>query len=153
MSKKIHTELPDNLLAWLRGGAPAVVMSTGADGYPTTAFTWAAAPDAKCIRFGVDDGSSSLDNIRRSGQAALQVLGPNNLAFLVKGTARRIKDRVAAAAPAPMMLFEMQVVGAKDQAWPGVTVSPLAFEWPADKRAALEKMEQAVFAEMRDWKP
>ncbi len=149
---KIHTALPDNLLAWLRGGAPAVVLSTGADGYPTTAFTWAAAPDAGRIRFGVDDGSSTLDNIRRSGLASLQMLGPDNLAFLVKGKAKRIKDRVEAAAPAPMMLFELQVVGAKDQAWPGVTVSPLTFEWPADKRAALEKMEQAVFAEMRDWK-
>lgn len=147
----IHTALPDKLLAWLRGGAPAVVLSTGADGYPTTAFTWAAAPDAGRIRFGVDDGSSTLDNIRRSGLASLQLMGPGNLAFLVKGRARRIKDRVDAASPAPMMLFELQVGGAKDQAWPGVTVSPLAFEWPADKRAALEKMEQAVFAEMRDW--
>lgn len=149
---KLHTELPDALLAWLKGGAPAVLLTAGADGYVSTAFTWAAAVDARRIRFGVDDGSSSLNNIRRGGQAALQLMGPNNLAFLVKGTAQRLKDRVAAAAPAPMMLFELQVAGAKDQAWPGVTVSPLAFEWPADKRAALEKMEQAVYAEMRDWK-
>lgn len=148
---KLHTELPESLLAWLRGGAPAVLLTAGADGYATSAFTWAAAPEAKRIRFGVDDGSSSLDNIRRSGQAALQLMGPNNLAFLVKGPAKRLKDRVAAAAPAPMMLFELEVAGAKDQAWPGVTVSPLAFAWPADKRAALEKMEQAVYAEMRDW--
>lgn len=150
---KLHTELPDRLLAWLKGGAPAVLLTAGADGYATSAFTWVAAPEAKHIRFGVDDGSSSLDNIRRSGQAALQLMGPDNLAYLVKGTAQRIKDRVAAAAPAPMMLFELQVAGVKDQAWPGVTVSPLAFEWPADRRAALAAMEQAVYAEMRDFKP
>jgi hypothetical protein len=49
------------------------------------------------------------------------------------------------------MLFEMDVMGAKDQSWTGVSTTALMYEWPAEQREAMLKMEQAVYAEMRDF--
>ena len=147
---KITPDLPDKLLAHLRAGAPALLLTTGEDGYPNVAYTWAAAPDAGRVRFGADHGSATLANLQRDGRASLQIAAPGNLVFLVKGAARTLKDRIAAA-PFRIALMEMRVAEAKDQSWPGVTVAPLAYEWPADQREAMLKMEQAVYAELRDW--
>ena len=49
------------------------------------------------------------------------------------------------------MLWEMEVMAAKDQSWPGVTMAALMYEWPAEKRKTMLEMEQAVYAEMRDF--
>ena len=145
-------DLPDKLLIHLRMGAPALLLTTGDDGFPNLAYTWAAAPDAHRVRFGADHGSATLAKLQRDGRASLHIVGPGNLAFLVKGAARTIKDRLAAA-PFRIAMMEMAVAEAKDQSWPGVTVSPLAYEWPADQREAMLKMEQSVYAELRDWEP
>ena len=98
------------------------------------------APDARRVRFGADHGSATLANLQHDGRASLQVVGPGNLVFLVKGAAQTIKDRIAAA-PFRLALMELATAEAKDQAWPGVTVAPLAFEWPADRREAMRAME------------
>jgi len=149
MPGTITPDLPEKLLAYLRPGAPALLLTTGADGYPSSAYTWAVALDGKRARFGVDEGGSAYGNIQRSGQAALHVIGPDNLAYLIKGATRFLKQRIDAAAPARMVLFEMEVFGARDQSFPGVTATPFHYEWPADQRDAMRKMEQAVFSEMR----
>lgn len=142
--------LAPRLFDYLRPGAPALMLTTGSDGYPGSAYTWVVAMDATRLRFGVDHGSSSLENLRRSSQAAIQVIGPGDISFLVKGRARQIKDRIAAAAPASIALWEMEVRATKDQSWPGVTTTALSYEWPAQQRAAMLRMEQAIYAEMRD---
>jgi len=142
--------LAPRLLAYLRPGAPALMLTTGSDGYAGSAYTWVVAMDAVRLRFGVDLGSSSLDNLQRSGQVAIQIIGPGDVSFLVKGQASRIKDRIEAAAPASVTLWEMDVIAVKDQSWPGVATTALAYEWPAGQRAAMLAMEQAVYAEMRD---
>jgi hypothetical protein len=90
-----------------------------------------------------------MANLQRSGQASIQVIGPGDVTYLVKGKARRIKERIDAAAPAVIILYEMDVMGAKDQSWPGVSTTALSYEWPADQREAMLRMEQAVYAEMR----
>ena len=141
--------LPEKLIAYLRPGAPALMLTAGTDGYAGSAFTWVVAMDATRLRFGVDHGSSALENLRRSGQVSIQILGPGDLSFLVKGKACPIKQRIAAAAPASVMLWEMDVMAARDRSWPGVTMTALAYEWPAAQRAAMRRMEQAVYAEMR----
>ena len=71
------------------------------------------------------------------------------MSWLVKGSAKQIKDRIAAMSGGEMSLWEMQVMGARDQSFPGVTPKPFTYEWPADQKAAMEQMEQAVFAEMK----
>jgi len=154
---KTTSELPEKLLAWLHPGGPALLLTMGEDGFPNVAYTWAAAPDARRIRFGADHGSATLANLQRHGRAALQIaacappseVGPENLVFLVKGTTRMLRERIAAA-PFRIALMEMVVTETKDQSWPGVIVAPLAYEWPADQREAMRAMEQAVYTELRE---
>lgn len=149
MTGNITSALAEKLIGYLRSGAPALMLTTGADGYASSAYTWVMAMDATRLRFSVDQGSSSLENLQRNDQVSIQILGPGDLSFLVKGKARPIKERIEAAAPALIMLWEMDIVAAKDQSWPGVTTTALTYEWPVKQRAAMLKMEQAVYAEMR----
>jgi hypothetical protein len=141
--------MPERLASYLRAGAPALLLTAGADGYPSSAYTWAVGMSPKRLRFAVDAGGTALVNLQGSGLAGLHIIGPGNLAYLVKGKARKLKDHIAAVAPSEMLLWEMDVIGARDQTFPGVTARPFTYEWPAEQRAAMEKMEQAVFAEMR----
>jgi flavin reductase (DIM6/NTAB) family NADH-FMN oxidoreductase RutF len=149
MHHPITPTMPDNLLTHLHRGGPALLLTCGADGYATSTYSWAVALDDKRLRVGVDDGGSTYDNLKRDGQAAVHIIGPDNLTFLVKGKARLVKDRITAASPARMVMFEVEVVGARDQSFPGVTAKPFAYEWPAEQRATLQKMEQSVLDEMR----
>lgn len=152
MIGNITTELPEKLVGYLRPGAPGLLLTAGADGYASSAYTWIMGMNAKRVRFAVDQGGSAMANLQRSGQASLQIIGPGDVTFLIKGRARPLKERIAAAEPYAIMLYEMDVMGAKDQSWPGVTTSALMYEWPAEQREAMLKMEQAVYAEMRDCK-
>lgn len=144
----VTPEMPERLLTYLTAGAPALLLTAGADGYPSSAYTWAVALGPKTVRFAVDQEGTAFANIQHSGLAGLHVIGPDDLAFLVKGTTRKVKDRIAAA-PTGLLLYEMQIIGARDQSFPGVTAKPFTYEWSASQRAAMLAMEQAVFAEMR----
>ena len=146
---KPTSELPEKLLAWLRSGGPALLLTICEDGFPNVAYTWAAAPDARRVRFGADHGSATLANLQRDSRAALEFVAPGNLVFLVKGTTRTLRERIAAA-PFRIALMEMAVAECKDQSWPGVTVAPLAYGWPEDQKEAMRAMEQAVYVELRD---
>ncbi len=150
MIGNITPQMPGKLVASLHPGAPGLLLTAGADGYATSAYSWIVALDAGRLRFAVDEGGSTMANLQRSGQASLQVIGQGDIAFLIKGRARRLKERIEAAAPYPIQLWEMDVIGAKDQSWPGVATNALTYEWPAAQREAMLRMEQAVYAEMRD---
>lgn len=149
MIGSVTPNLPANLLGYLRPGAPALLLTAGADGYATSAYTWVVALDDKRLRFGVDDGGSAMANAQRTGLVSLQVIGPDDVSFLIKGKARQVKPRIEAAAPNVIMLWEMEVMGARDQSWRGVKTTALMYEWPAQQREAMLRMEQAVYAEMR----
>ena len=141
--------MPEKLVSHLTPGCPALLLTAGSDGYPSSAYTWAVALDETRVRFAVDAGGTALVNLNASGLAGLHIIGPDNLAYLVKGSARRVKDRIDAATGGEMALWEMKVMGARDQSFPGVTPKPFTYEWPADQRSAMQQMEQAVFAEMK----
>ena len=141
--------MPDRLVNHLNPGAPALLLTAGSDGYPSSAYSWAVSVNEKCVRFAVDAGGTAMVNLNHSGLAGLHIIGPDNLAYLVKGSARQIKDQIEAASGGEMALWEMDVIGARDQSYPGVTPKPFTYEWPEDQRAAMEQMEQAVFAEMK----
>lgn len=151
MIGNITPTLPQNLFGYLRLGAPGLMLTTGADGYATSAYTWVVSVDPKTLRFGVDYGGSAMANIHRTGQTSIQIIGPGDVSFLIKGKSRALKDRIEASAPASIMMFEMDVMGAKDQSWAGVSTTALMYEWPAEQREAMLRMEQAVYAEMRDF--
>ena len=141
--------MPEKLVAHLSPGAPALLLTAGSDGYPSSAYTWAVALDSTRVRFAVDAGGTALVNLNGSGLAGLHIIGPDNMAFLVKGSAKQLKDRISAVNPGEMSLWEMQVIGARDQSFPGVTAKPFTYEWPSDQRDKMAAMEQAVFAEMK----
>lgn len=146
----LTNSVPQRLLDFLSGGAPAILASAGADGWPYLVMTWAVARDARTVRVAVDVGSTTQANLTRDAVATVQVLGPDNLVFLVKGRARTIKTQLAAAA-FPISMVELAVVEVKDQAWPVAAVSPLRFAWQGENRLALEEMERRILAEMRAW--
>ncbi len=150
MIGSITPQMPEKLVAHLRPGAPGLLLTAGADGYATSAYTWIVALDDKRLRFAVDEGGSTMGNLQRSGQASLQVIGQGEITFIVKGRARQLKPRLDAAMPYVIQLWEMEVAGAKDQSWPGVSTSALTYTWPAEQREAMLAMEQAVYREMKD---
>jgi len=150
MIGNITPHLPEKLVAYLRPGAPGLLLTSGADGYATSAFTWIIALDGQRARFAVDEGGSTMANLERGGQASLQVIGQGDISFIVKGRARRLKPKLDAAAPYVIQLWEMDVIGAKDQSWPGVATSALTYEWPAEQREAMLAMEHNVYTEMKN---
>lgn len=149
---RVSAELPDVLLAALREGHAALLLTPGADGFPAAAFTWAVALDAGTVRFGADHGSSALANLEREGRASLQVLA-DGLSFLLKGRAAPVKPSIDAARQLGVALWEMIVAEVRDQSWPGVRVGPLAYEWAPERRDQMLALERAVFAEMREAPP
>ena len=150
MIGNITPHLPEKLVAYLRPGAPGLLLTSGADGYATSAFTWIIALDGQRARFAVDEGGSTMANLERGGQASLQVIGQGDISFIVKGRARRLKPKLDGAAPYVIQLWEMDVIGAKDQSWPGVATSALTYEWPAAQREAMLAMEHNVYTEMKN---
>ena len=144
----VTADLPQGLLSYLRAGALGIVITVGEDEYPTDAFAWVVALDDKTVRFSVDHGSKTLTNLGRDGRAAVQVIGPDNLVFLIKGVCRSVKKQIDAV-PMGIGLWEMDVIGARDQSWPGAAPLPLAVQWSGAEREAMVKTEQEVFEEMR----
>ncbi|MCB1661357.1 MAG: hypothetical protein H6995_14015 [Pseudomonadales bacterium] len=145
----ITPELPKQLLSYARAGALGIVITVGNDKYPTDAFAWVVALDDKRVRFTVDHHSKTLGNLSRDGLAAIQIIGPDNLVFLIKGVCRSVKTNLESV-PMDIGLWEMDVIGARDQSWPGAAPLPLAVQWSGDERESMVKTEQAVFGEMRE---
>jgi hypothetical protein len=109
MIGNITPQMPEKLVAYLHPGAPGLLLTAGADGYATSAFTWILSLDAGRLRFAVDEGGSTMANLQRSGQAALQIIGPGDISFLVKGRARALKPKLDGAAPYVIHLWEMEI--------------------------------------------
>jgi hypothetical protein len=147
---RITVDLPDTLLAVLREGHPALLLTAGGDGFPAAALTWAVALDAKTVRFATDHGSSALANLQREGRASLQIVAEHGLLCLVKGRAAQVKPSIEAARQFGMALWELAAVEVRDQSWPGVRVRQLAYEWAPEHRDRMLAIERAVFAEMRE---
>ncbi len=99
----------------------------------------------------MDAGSGTLANLQREGKAVLQIVGRDNLLFLLKGSVRTIKERVEAS-PFPIAMMEMSLAEVRDQAWPGVVVSPLAFQWRGPAAVRMAVAERAVLTELREWR-
>lgn len=141
-------ELPAPLTEALCQGAPVFVLTNGADGFPNAALTYALALDAVRVRFCIDVKTATYRNLEHDARAALQIVSAENRVCLVKGVARRVRAEMTSKGT-PSALFELQVAQVKDQAWRGVTVAPLTYEWDEPNRAQMLALEQAVFAEMQ----
>ena len=149
MAKQVTSYLPVPLLTLLEQGTPALLLTVDEAQFPHSVFTWAVALDASAVRFAVDRQTTTIANLERNRQATLQVIGPGNLLFLIKGATHQLKPQLAAT-PLKIALFALRVATVKDQAWPQATVRPLAYEWPPERREAMAAMEGAVYTEMRE---
>ena len=138
--------LPDQLYSKLKKGLACVMATVGADEFPHIGFAWAAARDSNTIWFAVDTHSRARANIQRTRKAALEIVAPGNLLYLVQGDCAIVKEDIDAP-PLAMSIAEMQVRDVRDQSWAGVQVAPLAFRFEgkgADKFIAAEKKALAA---------
>jgi len=147
---RVASELPARLSAALAAGESALLLTSGADGYPAAAFTWCVARNPGAVRFGADHGSSALANLERDPRAALEVVTAGGLVFLIKGKARPVKPALASAGELGIALWELGVSETRDQSWPGVRVHPMRYEWAPERRARMEALERAVLREMAE---
>ena len=81
MSSRVTIELPDSLLDVLKKGGPALLLTIGEDGFPSTAYTWIVAINPSTIRFGADLDSVTLANLERDEQASLQIISQGKYHF------------------------------------------------------------------------
>ncbi len=146
---KIANALPEQAFQLLHTGTPAVLVTVGSDGWGHAVMTWVVALSPHRMRFGVDLGTSTLANLQRDGKATLQVIARNNVLVLLKGRARQVRERIAAA-PFGMAMWEMDLTAVKDQTWGGVVVA-LEFEWAGPRAEESRRIEQAVLQELREW--
>ncbi|MBI1732797.1 MAG: hypothetical protein HYR49_08535 [Gammaproteobacteria bacterium] len=141
-------ELPQELIGILKPGAPALLLSVDEAGFPHSVFTWVVCADQPRLQFVVDIGSGTEKNLQRTGSAALQVIAPGNLIYLIKGRARCVNARMSV----PILRlahYELEVASAKDQSWPESTVAPLEFQWTGTRSQRLQEAETAVLNELR----
>ncbi len=147
MSRETN-QLPEKLLATLREGLPALLITVDENGWPHTAFTFATATDSRKIAFVADEGSSTLANIERTGQASVQILARDNQVYLLKGKVR-VSEGKLKSSPVPSRRAEIELTLAKDQAWPAIAVSPLHYEYSPHTRATWESAVGRIYAELR----
>jgi hypothetical protein len=143
--------LPGRIFTALQSGLPAILITVDEDGFGHAVMTWAVALRPDCVRFVADHRSRTLANLHRTGKAGVEIIARGNVLAMIKGAARQIRERVDAA-PFGMAMWELAVAEVRDQAWENVVVSPLAFEWVGSKADEMRRVEQAVLAELRDWR-
>ena len=127
-----------------------MLLTIDSEGYPHTAFTWIVATSLQQLRFGADQGSTTLANIGRSSLASVQIILDEGQPYLIKGGVTTLSPRIKSA-PFEMALMEMEITEVRDQSWIGVSVRAFDYEWAPKEREKMIEVEQAVYAEMREW--
>ena len=137
MNSRVTSLLSTMLLDILQKGCLALLLTVSEDGYPSIVYTWMVALYSTTIHFGADHSSATLANLEREGRASLQIIAPENLLFLIKGTTHQIRPQIEAAP------FNMSRLG--------VTVQPLEYKWVSERRQEMLAMERTVYNEMHTW--
>ena len=136
-------------LAPLAAGLPVLVLSSDGTGRVHATYSWAVAVDTRRLRLATDRGGRSSAHLRRSGRAALLVVGHAGLNLLLSGRVQRLPAALDVAGSPPLDAWELTLSRVRDQSWPGVSTSVLRYRWPAPQRAAMRRMERAVIAALR----
>jgi len=141
--------LPDNIVEFLQGGKSVVIATVDEQGQPlTTIMTWVVARDNETVAIAMDQRGRALQNIRKNGQIALEILG-DNITFGARGTARVVKEKMDSS-PFPSAIVEVKITECKDHSVPGLIYKGPTYEFAADKQHRYE-IEQAVFEELRSY--
>lgn len=150
MSSRVNLVLSKKVAEYASPGTPGMLLTIDSEGYPHTAFTWIVATSLVQLRFGADQGSTTLANIERSSLASVQIIIDEGQPFLIKGRVTTLSPRIKSA-PFEMALMEMEIIEVRDQSWIGVSVRALDYEWAPKEREKMIEVEQAVYAELREW--
>ena len=151
MSRDLGSELPPKAVEALAGGWLVLVATVDEDGSPyTMVMNWAAARDAKTVRLSLDRRTRTLDNIRRNGRIALEVMA-DGLIIGVRGTARIIQEEMAHA-PIPSAMVEMTVERVKDDLIDGVEFRGPSFRW-GTLEPIMGPLDALGIAELKSYEP
>lgn len=150
MKSRSKQLLSYKLAEYIARGTPGQLITIDEAGYPQTSYTWVVTSSLHLLRFGADQGGATLADIQRTGRATVQIVTDEGQPYLIKGAAAVVNDSIESA-PFPLALIELEIQEVLDQAWVGVSVSPLHYEWAPEQREAMDELEQAVYAEMREW--
>jgi len=150
MSSRVKPTLSRRVAEYAALGAPGMLLTIDGEGYAHTAFTWLVATSQEQLRFGADQGSTTIANINRSGMASVQIIIEEGQPYLIKGTVVMLSP-VIRSAPFEMALMQLEIVEVRDQSWIGVSVRALDYEWAPKERQNMLQVEQAVYAELREW--
>lgn len=145
-SRPARKTLDAQTLPLLAKGLPVLLLSADGRGRPHSTYSWAIALDARRLRLGVDRGGHTSANWRRSGLAAVQVVGQGGLNLLIDGRATQLAK--ALACEGFMEPWELAIRSVLDQSWPGVATSTLRYRWPPEKTAAMRRFERALYGEL-----
>lgn len=145
MSKATRT-LDAPTLELLAKGSPVLLLSADAKGRPHATYSWAIALNDKRLRIGVDRGGHTSANWRKSGLAAVQIVGQGGRNLLIDGRARQLAP--ALQCEAAMEPWELAIQSVLDQSWPGVATSTLRYRWPRERAAAMRRFEKGLYREL-----
>lgn len=132
-------------------GTPGSVLTVDGEGFPHSSFTWVVATEVNQLRFAADREGTTLANIERTGVASVQITLDEGQPYLAKGNVAMVSSLIQAA-PFEVALIEMKILEVRDQSWIGVNVRPLKYEWAPEEHEKMLEVEQAIYAEMRDWR-
>ena len=133
-------------LELLAKGSPVLLLSADAKGRPHATYSWAIALNDKRLRIGVDRGGHTSANWRKSGLAAVQIVGQGGRNLLIDGRAKRLAP--ALQCEAAMEAWELAIRSVLDQSWPGVATSSLRYRWPRERAAAMRRFERGLYREL-----
>ena len=145
MSKTTRT-LDEPTLELLADGSPVLLLSADAKGRPHATYSWAIALTGKRLRIAVDRGGHTSTNWRKSGQAAVQIVGQGGRNLLIDGRARQLAPTLHCEAA--MEPWELAIRGVLDQSWPGVATSTLRYRWPRERAAGMRRFERSLYREL-----
>ena len=146
MTKVLGSELPQNILNFLRGGQCTVLATASASGLPYTAtMSWVVAKDSKNIRVAVDRRGQSWFNIQENPLISLEVLG-DDLVVAVRGRASRIREQMDSI-PFPCGIVEIVVEEVIDHSVPGLALKGPSYIFEPGKEHRY-LTEERVFSEL-----
>ena len=141
-------DLPNELFSVLQTGVPAFLITVDENGYPHTAFTYAATLAKDFVAFVVDEKSTTEKNVMRTQKASVQILADGNCVYLLKGSVR-LGDARLKHSPAPARRAVMELSSVKNQAWVQIRVAPLTYDYSERAQEWVSQLPH-LYVELRD---
>ena len=146
MAKPIGAELPEEIVAHLSGGHPCAIATIDAAGRPyLSIMAGVVALNSTTLRMGCWGTGITAQNIAERRVVTVETLGPR--AISIQCTTRLIRRPMEHSMfpPHPYTLFEAHVEFVKDDAPPGLQITPMAYSY--GKRAEQMIELEASFLE------